>query len=45
MVVVDVVGYKLNLMVVKFCFGKIYNLVVFVFIVVNVFFVRVISGM
>lgn len=45
MVVVQVVGYKFNLMVVKFCLGKMYNLVVLVFMVVNVFFVCVISGM
>ena len=39
------VGYKPNLMAVKFRSGKTYNLVVLVPTVANVFFARVISGM
>ncbi|MBU2225502.1 MAG: LacI family transcriptional regulator [Gammaproteobacteria bacterium] len=42
---VDEVGYKPNLMAVKFRSGKSHNLVVLVPTVANVFFARVISGM
>lgn len=42
---VDEIGYKPNLMAVKFRSGKTYNLVVLVPTVANVFFSRVISGM
>ena len=42
---VDAVGYKPNLMAVKFRSGKTHNLVVLVPTVANVFFARVISGM
>ena len=42
---VEAVGYKPNLMAVKFRSGKTHNLVVLVPTVANVFFARVISGM
>lgn len=45
MTAVDLVGYKPNLMAVKFRSGKTHNLVVLVPTVANVFFARVISGM
>ncbi len=45
MAAVDAVGYKPNLMAVKFRSGKTHNLVVLVPTVANVFFARVISGM
>ncbi len=45
MAAVQAVGYKPNLMAVKFRSGKTYNLVVLVPTVANVFFARVISGM
>jgi len=45
MAAVQAVGYKPNLMAVKFRSGKTHNLVVLVPTVANVFFARVISGM
>lgn len=45
MAAVESVGYKPNLMAVKFRSGKTHNLVVLVPTVANVFFARVISGM
>lgn len=45
MAAVQAVGYKPNLMAVKFRSGKSHNLVVLVPTVANVFFARVISGM
>ena len=45
MAAVEQVGYKPNLMAVKFRSGKTHNLVVLVPTVANVFFARVISGM
>tara|TARA_R110001632_G_scaffold33474_3_gene85787 strand:+ start:98046 stop:99062 length:1017 start_codon:yes stop_codon:yes gene_type:complete len=45
MVAVNEVGYKPNLMAVKFRSGKTHNLVALVPTVANVFFARVISGM
>ncbi|GEA07489.1 DNA-binding transcriptional regulator CytR [Alteromonas sp. KUL42] len=45
MAAVEAVGYRPNLMAVKFRSGKTHNLVVLVPTVANVFFARVISGM
>ena len=45
MLAVNEVGYKPNLMAVKFRSGKTHNLVALVPTVANVFFARVISGM
>lgn len=45
MAAIQAVGYKPNLMAVKFRSGKTHNLVVLVPTVANVFFARVISGM